>query len=143
MARSLMSPLRSGGLFERGFEPFSAMQREMNRLFDEIVRGSDVPLTTGQGNGGAATLLAPRMDVTETDGELRITAEMPGVAANDVEVRLDDDMLTIRGEKRFEARAERENAHFTERMYGISSAACACPSPSSPSRCRRISRTAC
>ncbi len=119
MARNLMSPLRSGGLFERGFEPFSAMQREMNRLFDEIVRGSDVPLTTGQGNGGAATLLAPRMDVTETDGELRITAEMPGVAANDVEVLLDDDMLTIRGEKRFEFRAERENAHFTERMYGI------------------------
>jgi HSP20 family protein len=117
MARNLMSPLRSGGLFERGFEPFFAMQREMNRLFDEIARGSDVPLTT-QGNGGAATLLAPRMDVTETDNELRITAEMPGVAANDVEVRLDDNMLTIRGDKRFEARAERENAHFTERMYG-------------------------
>jgi hypothetical protein len=44
------------------------MQREMNRLFDEMVRGSDVPFTTGQGNGGAATLLASRMDVTETDG---------------------------------------------------------------------------
>lgn len=115
MARNLMSPLR----FDRGFDPFFATQRVMNRLFDEIVRGSDVPLTTDQGNGGAATLLAPRMDVTETNGELRITAEMPGVAANDVEVRLDDDTLTIRGEKRFEARAERENAHFTERMYGI------------------------
>ena len=118
MARNLMSPLRAGGVLERRFEPLFAVQREMDRMFDEIIRGSDVPLATGQGNAGAATLLAPRMDVTEADDEVRIAAEIPGVAAKDVEVRLDDDMLTIRGEKRFEARADRENAHFSERIYG-------------------------
>lgn len=63
VAPPLRRPVRAGG-----FETFLAMQREMNRLFDEMVRGSDVPFTTGQGNGGAATLLASRMDVTETDG---------------------------------------------------------------------------
>jgi HSP20 family protein len=129
MARNLMSPLRSGSLFELGFEPFSTMQRGMNRLFDEIVRGSDVPLPTDQGNGGAATLLAPRMDVTETDEELRITAEMPGVAANDVEVRLDDNMLTIRGEKRFEAAPNGRMPISRNACTGSSSATCACPSP--------------
>ena len=58
------------------------------------------------------------MNVSETDKEIRITAELPGVTEQDIEVSLDDDVLTIRGEKKFERKDDKENFHFVERSYG-------------------------
>ncbi|MBM6581516.1 Hsp20/alpha crystallin family protein [Microvirga sp. BT689] len=58
------------------------------------------------------------MNVSETDKEIRITAELPGVSEQDIDVSLDDDVLTIRGEKKFERKNEQENFHFVERSYG-------------------------
>jgi HSP20 family protein len=86
----------------------------MNRLFDEI---GGVPAAAGATPGGGSIITA-RMNVSETDRELRVTAEMPGVAEDDIEVSLDDDVLTIRGEKRLEQKGERENFHFVERSFG-------------------------
>ena len=109
MARNPLYPYLSGGL-DRGYgDPF----REMTRLFDDILRG-----------GGAArgeqeqSVLMPHMDVSESDREVRICIELPGVREEDVEVTLHDDVLTIRGEKRFERKEEKENFHFLERSYG-------------------------
>ena len=88
MARvpSLFSP---GTLLGAG-DPFLTLHREMNRLFDDVLRGA--PAAGGQGQG---SLLAPNMDVSETDKDIRIQAELPGVNENDVEVSLNDDVLTI------------------------------------------------
>ncbi|WP_436017608.1 Hsp20/alpha crystallin family protein [Phenylobacterium sp. LjRoot219] len=60
------------------------------------------------------------MNVSETDGELRISAELPGVDEKHVELTLDGDMLTIRGEKKFEQEhgGEEERYHYVERAYG-------------------------
>jgi HSP20 family protein len=58
------------------------------------------------------------MDLAETDKEIRITAELPGVSEQDVEVMLHDDVLTIRGEKKLEQKDEKEDYHFVERSYG-------------------------
>jgi len=113
-------PSRGGGTLDRGLgaDPFRFFQREMNRLFDDVLRG-DFGMPALAGSGGEKGVLIPRVEMRETDNELRITAELPGVAEKDVEVSLDDDVLTIRGEKKFERTEERENTHFTERAFGV------------------------
>jgi HSP20 family protein len=82
-------------------------------LFDDVLRGA--PAAGGHGQG---SLLAPNMDVSETDKEIRIQAELPGVNENDVEVSLNDDVLTIRAEKKQERKEEREGTHISERSFG-------------------------
>jgi HSP20 family protein len=114
MARNLMAPSRFGGsLF--GGDPFLSLHREMNRLFDDFFRGAG---GGSIGPGEVGNIVSTQMNVSETDKEVRITAELPGVNEQDVEVTLDDDMLTIRGEKKFERRDEKENFHFVERSFG-------------------------
>ena len=120
MSSSLQPSDRSGGRVERRFvgDPMFAFQREMNRLFDDVFRGFGAPALANAGAAGVGSLLMPQLDVRETENEIRIAVEMPGVAPDEVEIQLDDDVLTIRGEKKIERRDERENAHFTERAYG-------------------------
>ena len=116
MARYPMNLVTSGSLLgASGYDPFLTLHREMNRLFDDVAR-SGAPASSRGGQGGA--LLAPHMDVSETDKEVRIQAELPGVSERDVEVALDDDVLTIRAEKKQERREEREGIHLSERAYG-------------------------
>src|SRR5690242_16481502 len=108
MARvpSLFSP---GSLWgPGGSDPFLTLHREMNRLFDDVLRGGPVSLGGQQGGSEAGALLAPHMDVSETDKELRIQAELPGVSEQDIEVSLHEDVLTIRAEKKQERKEERE-----------------------------------
>src|SRR5215203_1714709 len=118
MARNPLAPFWFGGVGERGAgcDPFLSLHREMNRLFDDVLRGTfGVPSREGQGGQGGT--LMPHIDVSETEKELKIRAELPGVTENEVEVTLNDDMLTIRGEK-VESTNEQENYHFVERSYG-------------------------
>jgi HSP20 family protein len=101
----------------RETDPFMALQREVNRLFDDMFRGFDAP---GLGRlPAAATGWSagwPNFEVSETEKELRVTAEMPGLEEKDVEVLLDDGMLTLRGEKKSET--EDKGRQFSERFYG-------------------------
>lgn len=101
----------------RGEEPnpFLALHREMNRLFDEAFRSFDMaPFGNGRFLDGMAGW--PNMEVSETDHEIRVTAELPGIEEKDVEVELADGVLTIRGEKRSET--EDSDRLFSERYYG-------------------------
>ena len=118
MARNPMTPFRPGGGMFPG-DPFLSLHREMNRLFDDVFRGIGLPAATGsQGQGDVSTFVNASMNVSETDKEIRITAELPGVSEQDIDVSLDDDVLTIRGEKKFERKDDKENFHFVERSYG-------------------------
>ena len=117
MARNPMTPLRLGGGMVPG-DPFLSLHREMNRLFDDVFRGAGLPAATGSQGQGGGTFVNASMNVSETDKEIRITAELPGVTEQDIDVSLDDDMLTIRGEKRFERTDEKETFHFVECSYG-------------------------
>jgi len=114
MNRRSLSPF--GGSY--GGDPFFSLQRDMNRLFDDALRGFGVASTGRQSQAGAS--VEARMNVSENEHELRISAELPGVDEKDVEVTLEGDVLTIRGEKKFEAEGggEKENYHFVERSYG-------------------------
>jgi HSP20 family protein len=96
-------------------DPFTAMRREMERVFEDMTKG--MSLTRPAFGLGP---MAPRMDVKETDAAIEITAELPGVEEKDVEVELVGDVLTIRGEKR-QSREEGEKDkgwYLMERAYG-------------------------
>ena len=92
--------------------PFMSLQREIDRLFDDFTRG----FPTLSGNGASA--LVPSMDVTETDKEIEITAELPGLEEKDVQVNVADNLLTIRGEKKAEKEHKDKNFRLVERSYG-------------------------
>ena len=68
------------------------------------------------GRGGRAPV--PSVDVTEDDGSYIVSAELPGTKREDVNVELEDDVLTIRGEKRSEREEKKEKRRFVERSYG-------------------------
>jgi len=89
-----------------------SLQREIDRLFDDFTRG----FPTLSGNG--ANALVPSMDVTETDKEIEITAELPGLEEKDVQVNVADNLLTIRGEKKAEKEQKDKNYRLVERSYG-------------------------
>jgi len=97
-------------VFRNDESPFLALHREMNRLFDDAFRAFDSPALFGRMPAW------PSLEVTDTDGEIRVAAELPGMDENDVEVLLEDGGLTIRGEKKTEM--EDKDRHFSERFYG-------------------------
>ncbi|CAN7525371.1 MULTISPECIES: Hsp20/alpha crystallin family protein [Aminobacter] len=95
-------------------DPFMSLHRNVNRLFDEVFRGFDTPSVFGRmtPRNGAW----PSVEFSENDKEIRVVAEMPGLDENDVEVLLDDGVLTLRGEKKSET--EDKDRQFSERYYG-------------------------
>ena len=85
------------------------------RLVDSLF--SDV-VGTRTGNGGGDLLAQPRMNIEDKGNEIRVTAELPGVSEDDVEVTLDDDMLIIAGEKRQEEEVDEGGMRLVERAFG-------------------------
>ena len=110
MARNLPTPFRF--IEDPSWAPFGLLQREMSRLFDDASRN-------GEGQGARSGLIAPRLDVRETDKEFRVSVELPGVAEEDIEVDVDDDLLTVRAEKKEEREIDRADQHVTERRFGV------------------------
>jgi HSP20 family protein len=135
MARNPLTPFGRAGLFGGGLDPFLNLQREMNRMFDDVFRGPGLPAAgEGQGQGAMTNFINTNINVSETDKEIRISAELPGVTEKDIDVTLEDDVLTIRGEKKFERTegGEKENYHFIERSYGTFQRSLRLPSSVSP-----------
>lgn len=134
MARNPMTSFRAGGGMFPG-DPFLSLHREMNRLFDDVLHAGNVPASAGsQGQGAVGSFVNASMNVSETDKEIRVTAELPGVTEQDIDVSLDDDVLTIRGEKKFERKDDKENYHFIERSYGTFQRALRLPYPVDPTQ---------
>lgn len=92
-------------------DPFAALHREMNRLFDDFWRAFD-----GAQFGDGRGVRWPEVDVDERDDEVVVSAELPGLDEKDIEVSLRDDVLTIRGERKVEHEDARK--HLSERYYG-------------------------
>ena len=94
--------------------PFLALHREMNRMFDDVFRGFDFPRTDAFSTFESASW--PRMDIEDTDKEIRITAELPGLEEKDVRLELANGVLSISGEKKSET--EDKARRVSERYYG-------------------------
>lgn len=91
-----------------------SIHREMNRLLDEAFRGVSPAL----GSSSAASFFSPQVDVEDVDGELRITADLPGVTQQDVDLQLDGDILTFSGERKSSREQKEANYKFVERTQG-------------------------
>lgn len=104
------SVLRDGGR-----DPFLSLQREVNRLFDDVFRGfgSGLPAL-----GGLSTFSGgwPSVEISDGEKEIKVTAEVPGLEEKDIEVLLNEGVLTLKGEKRSET--EDKDKQFSERYYG-------------------------
>jgi HSP20 family protein len=94
------------------FREFGMLQDRMNRLFDDAGRGwrSDEPAAT--------TSWSPSVDIFETEGEIVVKAELPGMDRKDIALHLENNVLSLRGERRFEKETKEENYHRIERSYG-------------------------
>lgn len=92
--------------------PMLGFRREIDRLFDDLVRGwPAVGLGAERGLAGW-----PNVELSETDREVRVTAEIPGMNEKEVELLVEDGMLTLRGEKKQES--EDKQRGYSERFYG-------------------------
>ncbi|GAC1046244.1 Hsp20/alpha crystallin family protein [Rhizobium sp. No.120] len=96
-------------------DPFLSLHREVNRLFDDVFRGFGSGLSSF-GNGSLFSAGWPNVEISNTDKEIKVTAEVPGLEENDIEVLLNDGILTLKGEKRSEN--EDKDRQFSERYYG-------------------------
>ena len=93
--------------------PLFSLRREMDRLFDDAFRGFGMP---GVGLGFGRGAAWPNIEVSETEKEIRVVAELPGLNERDVELTVDDGLLCIRGERRSET--EDKDRGYSERFYG-------------------------
>ncbi len=98
---------------EEWSNPFLSLQREMNRLFDSFF-GDFSPVRLEEGFGG----YFPRVDVKETNKEVVVEAELPGLDEKDIDITVSDDVLTLRGEKRLEREESQGGFYRMERSYG-------------------------
>jgi HSP20 family protein len=99
------------------WEPMSGFQSEMNRLFDDFF--SDFSLTP-RWNAPARQMavFSPGVDLAETDDDVIVTAELPGMDKGDVSVEMDGNTLVISGEKKEDREDKNRNWHFREQSYG-------------------------
>ena len=97
----------------RGFNPLPA---RFGGLFGKDL---EAPLSTTAWN--------PSVDIFENDNEVIVKAELPGMNAKDIEVKLENNVLMLKGERRFEKETKEENYHRVEREYGIFSRSFALP----------------
>lgn len=101
--------------------PLLSLREEIDRLFDEVGSGFWRPLSRRMQTatpGLRAWASAPAVEVADCDGEYRVTAELPGMGPHDVELRLSEGMLTIRGSKSEERKEEKADYLVAERRYG-------------------------
>lgn len=110
MANSLLPKLWGTG--GKDDDLFANLHREIDRVFEDFTQGAQLPWAAGNGK------MLPRMELSETEEEFRLTAELPGVEENDIDISFSDGLLTIKAEKKFESERKDENVHVSERSYG-------------------------
>ncbi len=91
-------------------DPFVALQRSMNRIFDDFSSGFGLPPLPR----GAAAGAWPRVEIHENGNAVKVTADLPGMEEKDIELSLQDGVLTLKGEKK----SESEGALYSERWHG-------------------------
>jgi HSP20 family protein len=92
------------------FRNLSTLQEQVNRLFETSYRG--------RGDNSALTTWAPAVDIYETENELVLKADLPEVNERDLDIQIENNMLTIRGERTFDHEVKEDNYLRIERTYG-------------------------
>lgn len=102
------------------FHNLSTLQDQVNRLFE-----GSLPRRSDQ---SALTTWAPAVDIYETENELVLKADLPDVNENDLDIRIESNILTIKGERKFEEKVKEDNYLRVERTYGSFSRSFSLPS---------------
>jgi HSP20 family protein len=92
---------------------FGSLQERINRMFDDTIRSAatgDEELATGA--------WSPAVDIHETDDSFVVSADLPGLKKDDIQINVEDNTLTIKGEKKFEEKVPRDKYIRVERSYG-------------------------
>ena len=95
------------------FREVAVLQNRMNSLFQDFPRnqgGKNAPLTSAS--------FAPPVDIYEDEHKISLNLEVPGMKQEDLDVRIENNLLTVRGERKFEKEEKEENFHRIERRYG-------------------------
>lgn len=112
----------AGAATPESWPPLHSLRTEIDRLFDDFGNGLwRQPFSRGMQAlfpAGADWAFHPATELAECDGEYRITAELPGMTAESIDIKLGDGMITIRGEKSEERKEEKEDYLVRERHYG-------------------------
>jgi HSP20 family protein len=98
------------------FHDLPSIQERMNRVFDETFRGMGRAGSEDDWAFGGSW--APSVDIYEHEGNIVLKAELPGIDPKDVDVRVENNVLTLRGERRLDSEVRREDYHRVERAYG-------------------------
>jgi HSP20 family protein len=109
--------MRQGSEWEE--HPFDLLHREVNDLFETYFRGST--------RFGRSLAAATGIELSETDDEIRVKAELPGMDEKDIQLSLEEGMLSIRCERREEKEKKKRNYHLSEMSYGSYSRSIALP----------------
>jgi HSP20 family protein len=96
------------------FQNIGSIQHRMNRIFDEALSGHQ----TSEEDWGLGGSWAPAVDIFEREGNIVLKAELPGVDPKDVDIRVENNVMSLRGERKFEAETKRQDYHRVERAYG-------------------------
>ncbi|GBD03628.1 Spore protein SP21 [bacterium HR19] len=100
---------RKKGLVPRNI--IESIEKEIERAFEDFFGGSLFPLSEERG-------FYPSLEVLEDDNNIIIRAEVPGLTQKDISVDIQDNVLTIKGEKKVEEEFAKKNVHISERRYG-------------------------
>jgi len=107
-------PVSKKDVAQKGEEhPIMSLRREMDSMFDTFLRGFGFEPVEG-----AFPAFNPKIDVTDTEKDIRVYAELPGIDEKDIDVSMSKDSLTIRGEKKEESETKDKDYHRIERSYG-------------------------
>jgi HSP20 family protein len=102
-------------------DPVSGMlslQDEMNRLYEDFFSGLESPFRAAT-RPAAVREFMPSVDVSDTDGQVKVSAELPGMTEKDINVEIEGDMITISGEKKEEEEKEEKGGRYwKESSYG-------------------------
>lgn len=96
-------------------DPFFTLQREVNRLFDDIWSGFDMPPMRG---GIADSNGWPTVDLVEHDKDFLLNVELPGMDEKDIDIQFIDQCVIVRGERKEERESDQRDQHYSERYYG-------------------------
>ncbi|MDD2598079.1 MAG: Hsp20/alpha crystallin family protein [Kiritimatiellae bacterium] len=99
------------------WNPYRDFQSEMNRLFDDFFTDFSIEPRWG-GFESEEAVFAPGVNLSESDKEITVAVELPGMDEKDVKVEMDDNVITISGEKKVEKEEKKRNWHFRESSYG-------------------------
>ncbi len=105
-------PNKKRDFWSESFDGFDNLQKDISNFFKPVSK------LIGRDNGLFESEWSPSIDVYDSDNELMVKADIPGLKKEDIDVSIEDDILTIKGEKKRENEVREENCFRSERFYG-------------------------